>query len=340
MGTVTAPSDFDGIRRIDRVVIAYMLVAVVWIALGGIVATGISAFPQAPEFAINLVWGLGFALVTGLVLRALLRRNARRLAAAAEAEHRAAERLREVARIRASFLRGISHELRTPLTNIVGYGQTLNDHLHRLDRATAEQCTERLVANARRLEHLVLDLLDLDRLTRTDEQVTHEPVRVDWLVRDIVAELPCDHHAVHVKADPSVTHLDVDKTGRIIEELVRNALRHTPAGTNIWVRAEARARNLRLTVEDDGPGIDMALADEIFEPFSQGVAAGALPSPGLGIGLALIRRYASMQGGNVTVDTHRQRGAKFVVTLPRQAPLTDPRLTVGITEASSQVAPT
>jgi two-component system, OmpR family, sensor histidine kinase MtrB len=314
----TDPPEPDGPRRIDRMVFVYMAAATAWILLGGVAEHWIAARTALTPVTLSVLNGVLFVLVTGLLLRAVLRRNGRRLAEAAVAERRAAARLREVARIRATFLRGISHELRTPLTNIVGYGMTLNDHLRRLDLDTAEHLTHRLVLNARKLEKLVLDLLDLDRVSRTDERAAPEPIRLDILLQDVVTRIPHKGHVIHLRAHPLVAHLDRERTERIVDELVRNAIRHVPGGCNIWVHVAARGRNVRLTVEDDGPGIDPALRNEIFEPFTQGIHAGESASPGLGIGLALISRYAALQHGRVDVAPSARGGARFEVTLPRR----------------------
>lgn len=312
-------------RRIDRIVTIYLVVGVAWVGSGTVLVAALAPDLAAATLRVAAAWGAALLVVTAIVLRSLLRRHAMRLAAAEEAELRAADRLREVAQIRATFLRGISHELRTPLTNIVGYSQTLHDHLDRLEGDLAAECTDRLVANARRLERLVLDLLDLDRLQRSTGALTREPVRVDWLVRDIVGEANANRHKIHVAADPAVAHLDVDKTGRILTELIKNAVRHTPEGTNVWITAEVRARTVRICVDDDGPGIDARMSSDAFEPFSQGVVAADSPSPGLGIGLALLHRHVELQGGNVVLEPSRLGGARFEVVLPRRGPLPDPR---------------
>lgn len=312
------PPEPDGPRRIDQMVVVYMAVATAWILLGRVAEHWIATRTALTPAALSVLNGVLFVLVTGLLLRAVLRRNGRRLAEASAAERRAADRLREVARIRASFLRGISHELRTPLTNIVGYGLTLNDHLRRLDLDTAEHLTHRLVLNARKFEKLVLDLLDLDRVSRTDEEIVPEPIRIDVLLQDVVARIPHEGHTIHLRAHPLVAHLDRERTERIIDELVRNAIRHVPGGCSIWVHASARGRHVRLTVEDDGPGIDPTLRSEIFEPFTQGIHAGESASPGLGIGLALISRYVTLQHGRVDVAPSSRGGARFEVTLPRR----------------------
>lgn len=308
-------------RRINHLVAVFALVGLAWIVVGAGIATTVMPDADVAVTRAAVVWATLFVVVTAATMRQMLLRHALRLMAAEHAELRAADRLRDVARIRTRFLRGVSHELRTPLTNIVGYGHTLRDHLDRLDPAVAGECVDRLVANAERLEQLVLDLLDLERASTAVEPVRREPVRVDWLIRDVVDEVAAPDHRFHVEARPSVAHLDVSRTSRILAELARNAVRHTPGGTTIWITADVRARHVRLIVEDDGPGIDSRVLAHAFEPFAQGSKAADSPSPGLGIGLALLQRQVELQGGNVHASSSPLGGARFAVTLPRRGPL-------------------
>lgn len=310
------------IGRVDRIVGIYLFAALLWIVAGGAVGEFVAARTGVPLTTIELVKGSVFVIGTAVGLRISLNRHARRLSDAAGVERQAADRLREVARIRTAFLRGISHELRTPLTNILGYSLTLDAHVRDLDADTIEQFTKRLVANSRKLEALLLDLMDLHRLTADSDPPPLEPVRLDRLVGQVVERLngQSGSHRLHVRADDAVVRLDVAKTGRILDELIRNALRHTPPGTNVWVRAVADDDVVRLTVEDDGPGVAPEVYEGLFEPFTQGREAEESPSPGLGIGLALVRRYANDQVGRATVTPRPAGGACFEVTIPKRAP--------------------
>lgn len=100
---------------------------------------------------------------------------------------------------------------------------------------------------------------------------------------------------------------------RVVDNLLRNALKHTPAGTNVWVRTEAPAR---LIVEDDGPGVPGELHARIFEPFQQGPGQLDRHSPGTGIGLSLTQRIVGLHNGEVALTERPGGGARFVVELP------------------------
>jgi signal transduction histidine kinase len=104
---------------------------------------------------------------------------------------------------------------------------------------------------------------------------------------------------------------------RVIDNLGRNAGRPTPPGTSVWVSVRPTPEGARLVVEDDGPGVPPDERDRVFEPFQQGETASLQPSPGTGIGLALVRRFVEAHGGTVTLDERPGGGARFAIDLPR-----------------------
>jgi signal transduction histidine kinase len=122
---------------------------------------------------------------------------------------------------------------------------------------------------------------------------------------------------VRVEADLVVVAVDASKVERIVENLLANAAKHTPAGTTIWVRVAPESEGVLIAVEDDGPGVPEAHRDRIFEPFSRGPDAPQ-HSPGVGIGLSLVARFAELHGGRAWVTDRPGGGASFRVYLPGQ----------------------
>jgi PAS domain S-box-containing protein len=241
---------------------------------------------------------------------------AQQLAAALERERAAAEHLRAVDEMKTTFLQAVSHDLRTPLTTILGIALTLEHRAAGLPAADLADLLRRLSGNARKLDRLLGDLLDLDRLARGTLTPRRQLLDLGALAQRVVEDTGVtDEHPVVVDAPPVYVAADAPKLERIIENLLVNAAKHTPAGTTIWVRLEARDDGVVLLVEDEGPGVPAQLREQIFQPFHQGRNI-ADHAPGSGIGLALVAQFASLHGGRAWVQDRPGGGASFRVYLP------------------------
>jgi PAS domain S-box-containing protein len=242
--------------------------------------------------------------------------GAHQMAAALERERAAAEHLRAVDEMKTAFLHAVSHDLRTPLTTVLGIALTLERRAAGLPAHDLADLLHRLSSNARKLDGLLADLLDLDRLARGTLTPRRQMVDVGALVRRVVDEADLhEEHAVVVSAPTVHVAVDAPKVERIVENLVVNAARHTETGTAIWVRVEPRPGGVLLVVEDEGPGVPVELREQIFQPFHQGRNV-ADHAPGSGIGLALVARFASLHGGRAWIEDRPGGGASFRVLLP------------------------
>jgi signal transduction histidine kinase len=245
-------------------------------------------------------------------------RRAEELARDLDREREESERLRVEDELKTTFLQAVSHDLRTPLAAILGLAVTLAREDLDLDDADARDLAQRIANNARRLDRIVSDLLDLERLQRGIATLQVEPVDLGARVREQVAQsdlvadrrLALDVAPLTIEADPGM----VD---RIVENLLTNARKHTPGDSRIWVRVarDDEGEGALLTVEDDGPGVPPDERETIFEAFRQGAGA----SSGTGVGLALVRRFAELHGGRAWVDDRDGGGASFRVWLPLRA---------------------
>jgi PAS domain S-box-containing protein len=231
-------------------------------------------------------------------------------------EREAAARLRHVDEMKSTFLHAVSHELRTPLAAVLGFALTLEREDIRLSPEDSLDIAGRIASNARKLERLLTDLLDLDRLDRGIIAPRRSPTDVGALVRQLVAESElATERRVFVEAAPVVLAVEPAKVERIVENLVANAVRHTPAGARVWIRVDPCDGGAVIVVEDDGPGVPPDLREAIFEPFSQGPRAPR-HSPGVAIGLSLVARFAELHGGRAWVEERPGGGASFRVFLP------------------------
>jgi len=268
----------------------------------------------------------GDAMLRGLIVditerkraEQALRRSERKYSEAFRREREAAQRLRALDEMKNTFLEAVSHDLRTPLTSILGSALTLEQAGQTMSAEDVHDLVRRIAANARKLERLLSDLLDLDRLQRGIIAPQRRPTDVAAVIAQAVAELDVlGGRTVEVDVEsPLIAELDSAKVERIVENLLANAARHTPSDARIWVQARRRDGGVLIVVEDEGDGIPEELREAVFEPFRQAPGGPAQHSPGVGVGLSLVARFAELHGGTAWVEDRRGGGASFRVFLP------------------------
>lgn len=258
----------------------------------------------------------GLALLYAALFR-IVAGASKQLRRQAQSEREAAQRLRELDDMKNTFLAAVSHELRTRLAAILGCAVTLNHAGEtKLSADDSRDLTLRLESNARKLNRLLSDLLDLERLVQGILEPKRVPTDVSSLVRGVIDETEVvGQRTLHVEAEPVVVAVDPVKVERIAENMIANAIRHTTSGTNLWVRVLPEEDGVLLVVEDDGPGVPEQLRQEIFKPFRRG-PDGPSHSPGVGVGLSLVAQFAELHGGRAWVEERPGGGASFRVFLP------------------------
>lgn len=247
------------------------------------------------------------------------KRAEQELAQALDLERLAVERLREADDMKNTFLTAVSHDLRTPLAAILGSAITLEsaDELG-IPQEDRRQLVRSLARKSRRLTAMVNDLLDMDRLTRGLVQPRRELMDLGALLGRTVAESDVlEERTVHVQTEPIDAWIDESMVVRIVENLLVNAIKHTPPKATIWVGARRVDNGVIVRVDDDGPGVAEDERDRLFEPFERGERSA--PSPGLGVGLSLVARFAEAHGGRAWVEDREGGGASFRVLFPDPA---------------------
>ena len=234
------------------------------------------------------------------------------LAALADAFNQMAHDLSASRDAERAFLLSVSHELKTPLTAIRGYAEGLAEGAFEADEAARTINVE-----ARRLERLVRDLLDLARMNRSEFSVRSEPVDLGEVAREAARrhEGPAHDLGVTLTADARESWVDgdADRVLQIASNLIENALRETPAGGTVTVRAA----DAKLVVSDTGPGIPAQDLPHAFERFYLYDKIGRDRPVGSGLGLAIVRQLATAMRGDVGVESGAG-GTTFTVTLRPQ----------------------
>jgi PAS domain S-box-containing protein len=223
---------------------------------------------------------------------------------------------RRIDELRDSILSAVSHELRTPLTSIIGFAITLKERGTSLAQRTRDEMVEHLVQQAQKLDRLLADLLDLDRLRHGCLRPSFRSTDVRELAEKVAADLDTNTHPIEIRGNSAYAEVDGPKVERILGNLVSNAVKHTPPGTRISILVEARDGGVFISVDDDGPGVAREDREAIFELFNRG--SGGERVQGTGIGLSLVAQFTALHGGSAWVEENESRGASFRIFLPER----------------------
>ncbi len=241
--------------------------------------------------------------------------NARLTESLAAQQHVAGE-LRRLDETKDRLLAAVSHELRTPLTSVLALANMLEDGHASIDTAKLGEMYAHLGREARRLDVLLSDLLDLERIRLGMFETTFQPVDLAMLVRRVADrhEAPDGRRATvdadHVRVDIAPALIE-----RIVDNLLSNAFKHAPGDTPVVVRVRAVDGGALMVIDDEGEGVPEADRDTIYEPFNRGSSATSI-APGTGIGLSLVAQFTALHGGRTWVEDRFGGGASFRVFLP------------------------
>ena len=222
--------------------------------------------------------------------------------------------------LRSNLLRSISHDIRTPLTSISGNASNLLSHYRQLDDETREQIFSDIYDDSEWLIDLVENLLSISRIENGQMEIHMS----SEIMGDVIEEALKHVDRNEVRHNISVLNTDdillVDMDAKLIMQvlinLVNNAIKNTPDGSNIFVESRQIGAEAVVTVSDDGPGIPDDIKPHVFEMFYTGQKKVADGRRGLGIGLALCRSIVEAHHGKITLSDNKPSGCRFTVTLP------------------------
>jgi len=232
------------------------------------------------------------------------------------------QKLMELDQIKSRFFANISHELRTPLTLLLAPLEALLQRFG-LDAETIDLLAT-MHSNGMRLLKLINDLLDLVRLESGRMEIKREPVAILEFVKGLASsarQVANDKRLrLETFVDPELGFVlaDRDKLEKIVLNLVFNALKFTPTGGRVELRAEKQGEEFVLAVIDTGMGISEKNLPHVFDRFWQADGSSKRKYQGVGIGLALVKELVEIQGGKVTVQSQEGKGTTFTVRLPYQ----------------------
>jgi two-component system, OmpR family, phosphate regulon sensor histidine kinase PhoR len=231
---------------------------------------------------------------------------------------------RRLEAMRRDFVANVSHELKTPLTSISGYAETLL--FDTPDSDTTKRFLSTILGNARRMQRLVDNLLDLAKLEAGHWQPEREPVDLASVARETWTELRDRETArsidfqVDVARDAATVNADADAIGQVLTNLLDNASRYTPPGGRIVCRSRRDDAGIALSVSDNGAGIVREHLPRIFERFYRSDPSRSRDEGGTGLGLAIVKHLVEAHGGRVSAESERGVGTTITCWFPDVAP--------------------
>ena len=235
------------------------------------------------------------------------------------------EGLEETDRLRRELVSNVSHDLRTPLASIHGYVDTLllkNDSLSEEERLAYLEITRK---HTLRLGRLIGDLFELSKLDSTSIKPSLESFSLAELLQDVTQEFALEAEKkgidieVNAAAKASMVHADIGLMQRVLENLLRNAVRYTPEGGTISITLDKKPDCIAVAVADTGCGIAEHELGRIFDRFYRSEQGEEERSNSAGLGLAIVKRILDLHGSLITVSSTLNQGTRFEFDIPAQA---------------------
>jgi two-component system sensor histidine kinase KdpD len=228
----------------------------------------------------------------------------------------------EAERLRNSLLSAISHDLRTPLATIIGSASTLVEGEHHLQPEDKAELSRAIIEEAERMSNLVNNILDMARLDAGAVELNKQWHPVEEIIGTVLTRLQkhLSDRPVKVKMPPGMPMIFADAVliEQVLINLLENAARYTPAGSDLEISVETRPDAVEIAVADRGPGIPKGREDRLFEKFYQTRHEAA--QSGVGLGLAICRAIVEVHGGSIRAQNRPGGGAVFTFALPIDQP--------------------
>lgn len=232
----------------------------------------------------------------------------------------ARRKVEDLSRLKDEFLSIASHELRTPVTSIKGYTQLAKMLIKEGDLNTSEEYLDIALDQIDRMSRLILELLDVSRIETGRLEIRREPIAWTHFVRDVVHR----HHTavsdrrfhVSVAEDDKIVIGDRDRLEQVLGNLLENAVKYSPDGSDVTVTVEDRGDSYLTAVCDRGIGIPADELGQVFERFHRGRQVSSTNYGGLGLGLYITKQIIERHGGSIWVESREGQGTTFYFSLP------------------------
>jgi signal transduction histidine kinase len=225
--------------------------------------------------------------------------------------------------VRDQFLSIASHELKTPLTSLLGNSQLIQRRIAR-DGGMNERNKHLLVVieqQATRLKKLIEALLDISRIQNDQLMITRAQIDLDMLARRMVREVQptLRQHSIEFHGSPAPLLIEGDelRLEQVLQNIIQNAVKYSPAGGAITVRVEARGDQACVSVTDQGIGIPQASLPLLFQRFYRADNADSQHISGMGVGLYVVKEIVRLHGGDIEVTSAEGEGSTFTICLPQ-----------------------
>ncbi|MEP6636905.1 MAG: ATP-binding protein, partial [Acidobacteriota bacterium] len=229
-------------------------------------------------------------------------------------------------RLKDEFLATVSHELRTPLTAILGWSRMLQTGS--LDEAMVEKAIETIRRNAKSQSQIIDDILDVSRIITGKLSLDLNPLELAPVIEAAVNVVRPTAEAKGIRIEtefpiqPAVIAGDSNRLQQVVWNLLANAIKFTPSGGCVSLRVSESESHIEIRVVDNGQGISADFLPFVFDRFRQADSTTTRQHGGLGLGLAIVRHLVEIHGGNIRGESAGTgKGAAFLVTLPRLAPV-------------------
>ena len=246
-----------------------------------------------------------------------LAKNMNQLAETIEAD---ISNMKKMEDVRTEFLSNVTHELKTPIASIVGYLETLKDGALK-DKDVNKTFIKRSLKNAKRLEALVTDLVDISRIETGEMEIQLEKVNIQPILEEVVNDARQRNRNLELDIKLSlgdqkeiVVYGNSDRLRQVFDNLVSNAIRYTESG-NVIISAEIRDTEVEFTVSDTGMGMDSESKERIFERFFRTDDARKIVRGGTGLGLAICKHIIEAHNSSLSVDSIEKEGSTFAFSL-------------------------